>query len=330
MAHETFLGSIFRHGLKSKYLANILPFVSNMAKSVTGSGLTDAQKEANAFTANQAQKQMDFQQQMRDSQYQSAVTDMRMAGVNPAIMYGSGASGNVAPSGAMATSVGADTPDVVGLLGQIANLSLLKSQKKNIDADTTKKLADIDLTKQNIVESGSRIQQIQANVRKLGLESDAQDIVNKYLDRIQNVTLQNMTLQGDNLAAQWTETQQKIANLIQQEQKTLQDIAESKQRVDYLLSQTNLNNEQVKEVTATIAKINQETDNLVKTGKLTQKDIDYYFWNNVGAGASKTVGNIVTSVAKPFKAAKAAKAAKAVKGMTKSQFARWNGFKFVK
>lgn len=251
-----------------------------MAKSVTGSGLTDAQKEANRFEADQAQKQMDFQQQMRDSQYQSAVVDMQKAGVNPALMYGNGASGNVAPSGAMAASESPGTPDVVGLLGQIANLSLLRSQKRNIDADTNKKVADTDLTKQNIVESGARIQQIAANARKLGFEADAQIIVNRYLDRIQNTTLQNMTLEGNNLAAQWTETQQKIANLRAEEQKTLQDIIESKKRVDYLVSQKSLTDEQKKEVTATIAKIEQETDNLVKSGKLLQKDIDFYAWNH--------------------------------------------------
>ena len=80
-------------------------FFKNLTKSWSGSGLTQAEQEANAFTAQQAQNQMDFQQQMRDTQYQSAVADMRAAGVNPALMYGSGANGNSAMSGAMASSV---------------------------------------------------------------------------------------------------------------------------------------------------------------------------------------------------------------------------------
>lgn len=269
------IGGLFAHGFKGFRSA-----WQSMGDATTGAHLTGAQREANVFTAEQAQKQMDFQQQMRDSQYQSAVADMKAAGVNPALMYGSGASGNSAPSGAMASSVAPSSPDVTGLLGQIANLSLLRSQKANLDANTGKTLAETDLTKQNIVESNARIQQIKANVRQLGLSADAQEIVNKYLDRKENVALQNMTLEGDKLAVEWTEIQQKISNLGTEQQKMLQDIAESSQRVSYLLSQERLNNEQVNEIQATIAKINQERDNLVKTGKVLDKDIDFYEWNH--------------------------------------------------
>ena len=269
------IGGLFAHGFKGFRSA-----WQSMGDAITGAHLTGAQREANAFTAEQAQKQMDFQQQMRDSQYQSAVADMKSAGLNPAVMYGSGASGNSAPSGAMASSVAPSSPDVTGLLGQIANLSLLRSQKANLDANTGKTLAETDLTKQNIVESNARIQQIKANVRQLGLSADAQEIVNKYLDRKENVALQNMTLEGDKLAAEWTEIQQKISNLGIEQQKMLQDIAESSQRVSYLLAQERLNDEQIKEVQATIARINQERDNLVKTGKVLDKDIDFYEWNH--------------------------------------------------
>lgn len=269
------IGGLFAHGFKGFRSA-----WQSMGDAITGAHLTGAQREANAFTAEQAQKQMDFQQQMRDSQYQSAVADMKSAGLNPAVMYGSGASGNSAPSGAMASSVAPSSPDVTGLLGQIANLSLLRSQKANLDANTGKTLAETDLTKQNIVESNARIQQIKANVRQLGLSADAQEIVNKYLDRKENVALQNMTLEGDKLAAEWTEIQQKISNLGTEQQKMLQDIAESSQRVSYLLAQERLNDEQIKEVQATIARINQERDNLVKTGKVLDKDIDFYEWNH--------------------------------------------------
>lgn len=252
------------------------------ADSVTGAHLTGAQNEANAFTADQAQKQMDFQQTMRDTQYQSAVADMRAAGVNPALMYGSGANGNSAMSGAMASSVapGSAFLDPVGLLGQISNLYLVNAQKRLIESEADKNIAETDLTKQNIVKAGAEIQQISANVKKLGLESDAQEVVNKYLDRIQNVTLQNMTLEGDVLSANWTKIQQEISNLNTEQLKILQDITESKQRVSNLLSQKVLTDEQVKEVTASIKNINQETDNLIKSGKLTQKDIDYYDWNH--------------------------------------------------
>lgn len=280
MAHETFLQSIVKHGLKSKYLKNIIPYGTSLVNAVTGAHLTGAQQEANQFTADQAQKQMDFQQQMRDSQYQSGVADMQKAGLNPALMYGSGASGNVAPSGAMASSVSPSDSNPVGLIGQIANLSLLGAQKSNLEANTNKTIAETDLTKQNIVESNAKVQQIKSNIRNLDLSTDAQEIINKYLDRKENVALQNMTLEGDKLAAEWTEIQQKLANLKAEEQKTLQDISESTERVNYLLSQQSLNSAQIDEIRATIDKINVERDNLVKSGKVLDKDIDFYEWNH--------------------------------------------------
>lgn len=45
-------------------------------------------------------KQMDFQERMRDTQYQAAVKDMRAAGLNPMLAYSQG--GNASPSGSMA------------------------------------------------------------------------------------------------------------------------------------------------------------------------------------------------------------------------------------
>lgn len=253
--------------------------LSNMWRKVTGSGLTDAEREANAFTAQQAQNAMDFEERMSNSAFQRQVADMKGAGVNPALAFGGTSNGASTASGSAGSSVSPQA-DPIGLLGQLQQIALLKSQKRNIDADTDKKRADIDMTKQNIVESNARIQQIKANVRNLGLSADAQKIVNKYLDRKENVALQNMTLQGDKLAAEWTEIQQKIANLKAEEQETLQKIIESSERVNTLLSQQSLNSAQIKEIEATIDKINVERENLIKSGKLTDKEIDFYEWNH--------------------------------------------------
>lgn len=55
---------------------------------------------ANAANARMAQKQMDFQERMRETQYQTTVKDLEKAGLNPALAYEKGGAGT--PSGATA------------------------------------------------------------------------------------------------------------------------------------------------------------------------------------------------------------------------------------
>lgn len=92
----------------------------------TKADLTGAEKAANAFTANEAQKQRDWETDMSNTAYQRQVKDMQAAGINPAMaMNGAGAS---TPSGASASSV---SPGA-GLLsfGDIMQALLLPMQKK--------------------------------------------------------------------------------------------------------------------------------------------------------------------------------------------------------
>lgn len=63
-------------------------------------------REANAFSAQQAQIQMDFQERMSNTSHQRQVADMRAAGLNPLLSLNSGAS---SPSGAMGS---VNTPSV--------------------------------------------------------------------------------------------------------------------------------------------------------------------------------------------------------------------------
>lgn len=76
-------------------LAAAIPAAVNGIASYLGG------REQNISNAQQADKQMRFQERMSNTQYQRGVQDMRAAGLNPALAYQQG--GASSPSGASAT-----------------------------------------------------------------------------------------------------------------------------------------------------------------------------------------------------------------------------------
>lgn len=117
--------------------------LGSFINSYTQGELTGAAREANAFNAEEAQKQRDWEEEMSNTAYQRQVKDMQSAGLNPAVMYGgSGSSGASTPSGSSASSVSPSGHDFSGLLSSIMDMALLGAQIKNINADTANKSAE--------------------------------------------------------------------------------------------------------------------------------------------------------------------------------------------
>ena len=88
------------------------------------------QEQTNAFNAQEAQKQRDYDERMSNSQYQRAVDDMKKAGLNPVLaLGGNGASfhgGASASSGGSRSSSGyrssGANDDLGSLLGTVASV----------------------------------------------------------------------------------------------------------------------------------------------------------------------------------------------------------------
>lgn len=103
--------------------------ISSAIDSATGANLTGAEIQQNAFNAEQAQLNRDWQTEMSNTAYQRQVADMQAAGVNPAVMYGgAGASGASTPAGNAATGSAH-----AGNLGDVLKMLAFEKQLKNMD-----------------------------------------------------------------------------------------------------------------------------------------------------------------------------------------------------
>jgi len=114
---------------------------------------------ANAFSAEQAQKQMDFQERMRSTQYQTAVEDLKKAGLNPMLAYTQGGAGT--PSGASATGQYATQQNKFQRASHIA--------QQAIGAANT--AMQTELTDAQITEAASRITVNQEHAKNLSADT---------------------------------------------------------------------------------------------------------------------------------------------------------------
>lgn len=134
-------------------------------------------REGMAFEADQAVKQMQFQERMSNTSYQRATEDMRLAGINPMLAYAQG--GASTPGGGAASGSAATVQDVVGpavvsaqharrlsqelkLMKQetagrfIENQDLKPKQGALLSAQIAQQKAQTALTRREMLESGAR------------------------------------------------------------------------------------------------------------------------------------------------------------------------------
>lgn len=161
-------------------LASIaLLFNPNYWKQMTGSGLTDAQKEANEWSAQQAeigfQREAAFQQSMLEQQmayntemsntaYQRQVKDMQAAGLNPMLALGAGGAASPSVSSGSASSA---SPQSVspGALGNLAQLLTLQDSLDNMRSQT-------ELNKANANKANADASKIVEDTRGSKLQND--------------------------------------------------------------------------------------------------------------------------------------------------------------
>lgn len=145
------------HQLLGKALPGVQEYADNAINSffnkTTGAGLTGAEKEANAYTAMR-----------EDTQAQRAVQDYQAAGLNPAMMYQSGAGGDYASASAQGVAGSGSFGDIVNAMTlplQIeqlkANIINTRERSKNLEQERDRILEQTKVLHEQIQEVKSRV-----------------------------------------------------------------------------------------------------------------------------------------------------------------------------
>jgi len=126
-------------GIANALIGGGAQLLGGILTNQTSRGIAD---QANMFSAAQSQAQMDFQERMRSTQYQTVVQDLMKAGLNPMLAYTQGGAGT--PAGASA----------VGQQAQIRNpaegFATSAATMANIEADLELKTTQADVNKENV------------------------------------------------------------------------------------------------------------------------------------------------------------------------------------
>jgi hypothetical protein len=147
----------------------------------------DIAQAANQASAEQAANQMAFQERMRATQYQTAVEDMKAAGLNPMLAYTQGGAGT--PSGAMGQVSTAKVGNTLGAAVQgyqamqlnNAEVAMKEAATENTSAATLKTEADT-------IKTAVDIQQVLETTKLTGQQYvNAMEMLNKLKEEILNL-----------------------------------------------------------------------------------------------------------------------------------------------
>lgn len=147
----------------------------------------DIAQAANAASAQQAQAQMDFQERMRETQYQTAVEDMKKAGLNPMLAYSQGGAGT--PTGAMGQVSTAKVGNTLASAVQgYQSMAMTNAELDQKDALTQNTSAQTVKTEADTIQTAVNIQKILADTELSKQQYiNMQEMLNKLVAEIANL-----------------------------------------------------------------------------------------------------------------------------------------------
>lgn len=213
---------------------------SSVANLATSIGTTQAQQklisEQNAFNALEAQKAREWNLAMDASKYQRAVTDMKSAGVNPALAI-DGHLSTQATSNAQAQQTDSGANALTSLMNSMASIRL---QQQQLAQDKALKSRELDI----------RESEVNAKNRKTNLEADILDIEKFYRSLEKELSIESQKLVNDLTRKQIDEINENIKK-IQQQTDLLKKQADTEvERKLLVISEQALNNAKAYQIVA--------------------------------------------------------------------------------
>lgn len=260
----TIAGKIFR---------GIGGFFGNIFNKVSGQHLTGAEREANAFSAQQAQLARDYETQMSNTAYQRGVVDMQNAGVNPALMYGQGAAPASTPSSPSPTSTNPEGSDPIGMIGLIKSMAMMPYEIKEAKAHARLMEEQGSKVHEEINNVKEEFKEIQARVRATNANAEAQETVNKFLNEQESYRTQSLMWDAKNRHQEYKNAKQTLNNLKANELQTIMNTVQSYAETMHEVTKTALTAKEIDECDARIKNLNAATG-------LLGKDAANYIFNH--------------------------------------------------
>lgn len=177
-------------GFSGGGLARMIPGLAGVGASIYGAEQqASAQRDANAanmdiareqmqFSAQQAQKEMDFQERMSSTSYQRVTADMKAAGINPMLAIDNG--GASSPGGAMGQSAGAHMDAVPSVVRNVVSSAqdMLRTY-----SDVKQGLSAANLNEAGAQKNMAEATRATAAAKNLGANTDSQEMSNYETSR---------------------------------------------------------------------------------------------------------------------------------------------------